>query len=72
MLVTGSGIASAELQLWEGSGVRCISPLDAGDAERLGAAWILAAGKALGPRLEVCSATIVDYLRAGKEGMAVC
>ncbi|CAL5218712.1 g424 [Coccomyxa viridis] len=52
VLVTGSGIAMAELQLWEGSGIRCISPLDASDAEHLGAAWILAAGRALAPRLE--------------------
>ena len=38
VLVTGSGIASAKLQLWQDSGIRSISPLDASSVEHLGAA----------------------------------
>ena len=68
ILVTGTGIASAKLQLWESSGLCSIPPMKASDVERLGAAWISAAGAAVAAHgLEVCPAMAIDRAFQGFE-----
>ena len=73
MLVTGTSIASAKLQLWQSSGICSISPLSASNAEHLGAAWILAARAAVAAQgLEVCPAMAIDRATLSVDWYCIC